>query len=140
MCVSVCPDATWGEPTSRTCVLDPSDCGTNMFANNYSRTCVTAGNCPFGTFADNVTNACVIKCPSGSYGHPITKYCVALCGPYSGTNYFRDDGNNLCITACQTQDKYADIGSNYLCVTNCNTTGGYPWRDNSTKKCVNDCN
>ena len=57
-CVDNCPKDTWGQPTTRTCVKTTNQCNPN-YANDYSRTCVTAANCPFGTFADNATYDCV---------------------------------------------------------------------------------
>ncbi len=45
----------------------------------------------------------------------------------------------MCVTICKTQNLYADVGSLRTCVGTCNSTGGYPFRDESTKKCVNFC-
>lgn len=43
------------------------------------------------------------------------------------------------MTECFTQDWYADVGSGNDCVPTCNYSDLYPFADNTTKKCVDQC-
>lgn len=134
-CVARCPSDTWARSSSRTCVNTTLQCNPN-YANDYSRACVTALNCPFGTYADPTTYHCVTYCPSGRYGHPTTRVCELTCS----SPYFRDPGVNLCVTSCVTAGLYADVDSSRTCVSSCNNSAATPWADDSTRKCVYDCN
>jgi hypothetical protein len=61
-CVITCPSSTWARTSSRTCVNTTLQCDPD-FANDYSRSCVAALDCPFGTFGDPDTWSCVTYCP-----------------------------------------------------------------------------
>ena len=50
-----------------------------FYADNNTRTCVTAIGCTMGFFADNSTWRCVPYCPNNSYAHPTTKICQQYC-------------------------------------------------------------
>lgn len=134
-CVLVCPTGTWARTTDRVCVNTTAQCNPN-YANDYTRKCDTAANCPFGTFADNGTWHCVTYCPNNSYGHPTTRICQTFCD----YPYFADPGVNLCLTSCKTTGLYADVYSSRSCVPNCNISDSTPWADDSTRQCVSDCN
>lgn len=73
-CVAVCPNNTWARTSDRKCVNTTLQCGP-LYADNYTRFCVTALNCPYGTYANPDTYSCVTYCPSGRYGHPTTRVC-----------------------------------------------------------------
>jgi len=73
-CVPTCPSDTWARLTTRTCVTTTLQCNP-LYADNYTRSCVAASSCPFGTFANPLTYSCVTYCPSGRYGHPDTNIC-----------------------------------------------------------------
>lgn len=111
-------------------------CGTK-YADNYSRTCVVATSCSFGTYGDPTTYSCVTYCPTGRYGHPTTKVCETGCT----SPYFADPGVNLCVSSCVTAGLYADVDSSRTCVSSCNNlTGSTPWADDSNRTCMADCN
>lgn len=70
-----CPSGTWGRNTSsRTCVNTTSQCNP-LFADDYTRQCVAANNCPYGTWAETTNYRCVSYCPNGTYGNPNTQTC-----------------------------------------------------------------
>jgi hypothetical protein len=85
-------------------------------------------------FKLNVSMTCELACPSSTYANPITYWCVDRC--YG--SYFGDPLFNRCVLLC-SDGLYADIGSGNTCVTGCNQTGGYPFRDDSTRQCVSVC-
>ncbi len=133
-----CPQNYWGEPVNRLCTNVPAgnflcylDCNP-LYADNYTRTCVSALQCSFGFYADNSTWKCVPYCPAGSYAHPVSKICQAQCD----APYFRDSGINACVQICNTIGTYADVSSTRTCVSTCNITGLTPWADESTRTCV----
>ena len=43
------------------------------------------------------------------------------------------------MTTCFGDDLYSDVSSGNKCVTRCNQIGLTPYRDHTTKKCVNVC-
>ncbi len=119
-------------PISRQVIYSSiSDCNP-LYANNYTRTCVTPLLCSFGFYADNSTWKCVPYCPTGSYAHPVSKICQSQCD----ASYFRDAGINACVQVCNTIGTYADVSSTRTCVLTCNITGLTPWADESTRTCV----
>lgn len=149
-CVKVCPGGSWGDNLTLVCVTAPIQC--NIINITYGNTNLT-GNYSFfdaqvRAFADNVTNMCIWAndtcsnsmyklnssytceyfCPNGTYANNITFWCVNRC--YG--NYFSDPLLNKCVLKC-SPGLYADIGSGNQCVTRCNQTGGYPYRDTSTR-------
>lgn len=107
-----------------------------LYADNYTRTCVSPTQCSFGFYADNSTWRCVPYCPNGSYAHPISRICQAYCD----SPYFRDPGINACVLVCNTIGTYADVSSTRTCVSSCNISGSTPWADDSTRTCVNGKN
>lgn len=81
-------------------------------------------------------SSCVIDCPNGTYKDDATRHCELAC---TVVDYFADPGINYCVQICQTQDYYSDVSSSYKCVPSCNQAGLTPFRDFTTRKCVNIC-
>ena len=71
-----------------------------------------------------------------SVGDPSTRLCQSACL----NGLFADFVAGLCVSACITNNTYADVYSSYQCVVACNTTGATPWADNKTWTCVSSCN
>lgn len=136
-CVKVCPEASWGESTNYTCVQTAVECklDSNKYADNNTWLCVAYGTCSKGRYTDDLSQSCVITCPDGRYADDSTKHCELGC---SGS-YFADPGINKCVQICQTQNLYSDVDSGNKCVSECNQAGSTPFRDSTTKKCVNIC-
>lgn len=98
-----------------------------------------------GFWAENKTQMCqptCVKAPSpsnitnASVGDPSTRLCQSACL----NGLFADFVAGLCVSACITNNTYADVYTSYRCVTACNKDGLTPWADNNTWTCVSSCN
>lgn len=134
-CVPICPNETWGENTTWTCVLVTTNCDSNRYADNYTHQCVPKGTCSLGQFSTDIGKKCVITCPSTTYANTNTMHCQTGC---TGS-WFADPGIPKCVPVCQTPNLYADVGSSNICVAVCNQSVTTKYRDFSTKKCVDIC-
>ena len=134
ICLLDCPYGTWATTVNYTCVTTSTGCGT-QYADNNTRSCVNGGSCSLGQFALGTTHMkCVTYCPTGTYGD-VNGMCATSC---TGL-YFSDEDIHLCVTNCFTNATYADVGSGNKCVTTCNFSDLYPFADNTTMKCVDQC-
>lgn len=116
-CVAVCPDGTWGEDTTFTCVLSRTDCPLNQYADNYTHKCVAKGACTHSLFSTDSLKLCVFKCPDGEYADEAQMHCLTSC---SGTGQFSDPGINKCVDVCYTDGYFAEhLG--HECVQDCAT-------------------
>jgi proprotein convertase subtilisin/kexin type 5 len=80
--VETCPEPYYGDPSTRTCVLE----------------------CPLIQllFADNSTRECVKKCPPMSYADKKSKFCVKQCPLAVGQEKqtYAADYSNVCVEEC----------------------------------------
>lgn len=87
---------------NRSCVSNCKD--VNLFANDYTRTCVTSFNCQSGFWGLISTGVCVDVCPNtpDMFGDIVTKTCVQTC-PNETTgseNYYADFSTRECVKVC----------------------------------------
>ena len=92
-CVKNCPNNTWGEYTTMTCALAPTDCDSDKYADNYTNLCVGISACSQSQFSTDVYQACVYECPEGEYADESDMHCKSGC---TG-DFFADPGINKCV-------------------------------------------
>lgn len=101
-CVSKCPHGYFGDITNgytcqQTCTVN------TQFGDPLDRLCVTKENCPSPyIYADNFSRECVTKCPESenTFGDSSTNACVSSC-PWSSSLYsYKDPSTQTCVTAC----------------------------------------
>lgn len=145
-CFTKCLSPYYGDPSTRTCVLE---CPINqlLYADNTTQTCVK--NCPSGsyayqwavtclpscpiavppyvqTYAADYDNTCVVQCAYPFYAYDATKKCVTSCSnPYF--NNLEKHNCDLCPTVCSsctglnacTSCKPSFFLQNGVCVAKC---------------------
>lgn len=98
-CFTKCLSPYYGDPSTRTCVLE---CPINQLL-----------------YADNTTQTCVSSCPSGSYAYQWAVTCLPSCpiavAPYVQT--YAADYDNTCVVQC-AYPFYA-YDATKKCVTSC---------------------
>ena len=86
-------------------------CPDTFYIDSASKSCVTALNCPSGSYANNQTRSCVLACRDGTYADVTTKMCIEVC--YGGK--YGDSVTGLCSSSCSTgllknNDTYTCVG------------------------------
>ena len=105
-CVSACPNNTY--IYLKNCL---HTCPDTFYIDSASKSCVTALNCPSGSYANNQTRSCVLACRDGTYADVTTKMCIEVC--YGGK--YGDSVTGLCSSSCSTgllknNDTYTCVG------------------------------
>lgn len=124
MCVPVCPYGYFGDISNlRTCT--PTCSVLTEFGNPLNRLCVVQTSCPAPyLFADNYTRQCVTRCPESqnTFGDISTNACVADCPWNTTSNYYtyRDPSTQSCVTACPSNPSYYRYnGTIAICTSGC---------------------
>lgn len=137
VCVKTCSVSTeYGDPVQQLCVNQSNCSSPYVYADDYSRKCVTLCpqsqntygdisqsyctlSCPWVagnyTFKDNSTQTCVNRCPTNpsSYADNTTKSCVRSCPP----NYYAVDATRTCESSCPNNFYINNITRS--CVSSC---------------------
>lgn len=120
-CVSQCPPGYFGDKTTTyTCRLVCSTA--TEYGEPISRLCLTKANCaaPY-IYADDYSRQCVTQCPQSqnTFGVNSTNFCDAAC-PWGPTLYhFRDPSTQTCVQKCPINPSlYAD-NTTFTCVQTC---------------------
>ena len=124
---------------TRLCVNQSSCPSPYLYADNFSRQCVT--NCPQSqnTFGDITTNACVSDCPWTTttdyytYRDPSTQNCVTQC-PLNPSYYRYNVTPPRCISTCPFP--YFAVESTRMCDFSCPNNF---YQDPVSRKCVSKC-
>lgn len=96
LCITYCPDGYYGNLDTGFCVI-PSNCPSNHYAQNYTRTCVARCN---GTYADTNLKVCVDICPTDYFADPVTRKCATTCTNTSTISLHRNFENKTCVSSC----------------------------------------
>ena len=85
----------YSDPSSQECV---KNCTNGKFANNFTRSCVTALKCTNDTIGDILTYRCVKQCSKVPMYYWMRS--TNLCGPNCLDGLFAFNDTNECISAC----------------------------------------
>lgn len=137
MCVKTCSNTSeYGDPVIQLCVVKTSCSSPYIYADDYSRHCVTL--CPISrnTFGDQSNYSCLLNCTWGPtiflYRDPSTQTCVATC-PLNPSLY-ADITTQNCVPSCPVN--YFAVDSNRTCQTSCPNNF---YMNNVTQRCVSTC-
>jgi hypothetical protein len=120
-CVVQCPpgyfgDATGGYICRTTCSI------VTEYGNPVSRLCVTKANCPSPyIYADDYSRQCVTQCPQSqnTYGDAVNNFCTANCPWAAGGYYFKDFSTQRCVLNCPANPSTFADNSTKSCVEVC---------------------
>jgi hypothetical protein len=154
-CVTTCPGLYYGDQSSGIGICKSLCPGTNRFADNYTKMCVTVcpstqltfGDtttktcvliCPVGYYAQSDSNRlCVITCASGTWGNPVTRVCITDPKNQCPSGTWGDNNTHLCTSLC-TDSPLMLYGNNItgLCDTLCPSPS---FAYQTTKVCIDIC-
>lgn len=110
ICVKTCSVSTeYGNPINQLCVVKSSCTAPFIYADDYSRQCVTLCPASQNTFGDATNNYCTLTCPWGptlyQFRDPSTQTCVSNC-PIDPSLY-ADNSTFNCVSSCPTVNSVA---------------------------------
>lgn len=113
ICKKVCTQVTeYGNPLTRVCVVKANCQNPYIYADDFSRQCVTKCPASQNTWGDAGSNYCSLTCPwvvgNYLYKDPSTQKCVADC-PVN-PSLFKDNGTQFCVSFC-TSPNFAVVAT-----------------------------
>lgn len=137
VCVKTCGTSTeYGDPVQRLCVVRTSCTAPYIYADDYSRQCVT--QCPESqnTFGDATNNYCNTSCPWSASGYYFkdfsTQTCVLNCP--SNPSTFADNSTKSCVVVCD--NTHYSVVSSRTCEPSCPNNF---YKDEVSRSCVSTC-
>ena len=72
LCIPICPAHHYADNYTRSCV-SAIDCSNSTFGDPVTQKCVAAVDCSYGFFVDVSQGLCVVRC--STWGNPINRFC-----------------------------------------------------------------
>lgn len=123
-CVAQCPPGYFGDVSGNYLCVKTCSISTE-YGNPVTRLCVTKANClsPY-LYADDYSRQCVTQCPESqnTYGDTINHYCDTSC-PWNATGfYFKDPSTQTCVLTCPSNPSTFGDNTTFTCVQTCPDT------------------
>lgn len=136
-CASVCSSISeYGDPVQRLCVVKASCTAPYIFADDYTRRCVTLCPASQNTYGDSTNSNCTMNCPWTvglyTFRDPSTQTCVTKC-PVNPSLY-ADNSTKTCVDNCPA-NSYA-VDATRTCEYSCPNNF---YINNVTRRCVSIC-
>jgi len=123
-CVVQCPPGYFGDITGGYICVKTCSVST-QYANPVTRLCVVKTSCtsPY-IYADDFSRQCVTLCPQSqsTFGDSTANYCNTSCPWTAGAYYFRDPSTQTCVQTCPTNPSYFADNTTKSCVLTCPNT------------------